>query len=75
MEFHVMFFHSAYVWLMQTKLVYIDKRPTEFHQVHSAVLEMKHANRWILHAHDTFFSCTSRVHDSEIMYKMQVIQN
>jgi hypothetical protein len=75
MEFHVTFFHSSYIWLIQTKSVLIDNRPTEFHQGHSAVLEMKHANRWILYAHYTFFSWTSRVHDSEIMYKIQVIQN
>jgi hypothetical protein len=75
MEFNVTFFHSAYVWLIQTKLVYIENRPTEFHQGHAAALEMKHAKRWILQAHDAFFSWTSRVHDFEIMCKIQVMQN
>ena len=31
-EFHVMFFQSAYIWLIQTKLVLTDNRPTKFHQ-------------------------------------------
>jgi hypothetical protein len=48
-----MFFQSVCIWLIQIKLVLIDNRPTEFHQGHSAFLEMKHANRWILHAHYT----------------------
>jgi uncharacterized membrane protein len=54
-EFHVTFFQSAYIWLIQTKLVLTDNRPTEFHQGHSAVLAVKHTNRWILHAHYTSF--------------------
>ena len=54
-EFQVTFFQSVYIWLIQTKLVLSDNRATKFHQSHSAVLEMKHANKWTLHAHYTFF--------------------
>ena len=75
MEFHVTFFQSAYIWLIQTKLLLLDNRPTKFHQSHSAVLEMKHANRWTLHTQFTFFSRTSGAHNSEIMYKIEVMQN
>jgi hypothetical protein len=59
----------------RNKISFHYNRPTEFYQGHSAVLEMKHANRWIVHAHYTFFSWTSRVLNSEIMYKLQVTQN
>ena len=75
MEFHVMFFQSAYIWLIPTKLILLDNKPTKFHQSHSAVLEMKHANRWTLHPHYTFFSWTSGALYSEIMYKIEVMQN
>jgi len=39
---------------MRTKLVAIGNEPTTFHQKHSAVLEMKQANKWTLYAHYTF---------------------
>ena len=71
-EFQVTFFQSVYIWLIQTKLVLSDNRVTKFHQSHSAVLAMKHANKWTLHAHYTFFSWISRVYKCEIMYKIQV---
>ena len=75
MGLQVMFFQSTYIWLIQTKLVLNNNRPTKFHQSHSAVKEMKHSNRWTLHAHYTFFSWASIEHNSEIMYKIEVIQN
>ena len=75
MGFHVTFFQSIYISLIQTKLVLIDNEPTKFHQCHSAVLQTKHANKWTLYAHYTFFSWISRAHNSEIMYKIQVMQN
>jgi len=72
-EFQVTFFQSVYIWLIQTKLVLSDNRATKFHQSHSAVLEMKHANKWTLHAHYTFFfPWILRVYKCEIMYKIQV---
>jgi len=51
----------------------IDNKPTKFHQSHSVGLEMKHKKSWTLHAHYTFFSWTSRAHNSEIMYKIKVL--
>jgi hypothetical protein len=75
MEFHMMLFQTACIWLIQTKLVLIDNRPTKFHQRHSADLEIKDKIRWTLHAHYTSFSWTSTAHNSEIMYKIQVMQN
>jgi len=70
----MMFFQSAYIRLIQTKLVLIDNRPTKFHQSHSAVLQMKDTNRWTLHAHYTFIPWTSRAHNTETMYLTEVIQ-
>jgi len=72
-EFHVTFFQNTYISLKQTKLVLIDMSLLNFIS-HSAVLKI-HENEWTLQAHYTFFSWISRVHNSEIMYKIQVMRN